>query len=241
MNDLKTDNLWLMQGDCLERMKEITSGSVDVTFTSPPYNIKNSTGNGLKNGGKGLWSNAKLINGYTSHDDNMPHEQYVLWQRSCIAEMMRITRPDGAIFYNHKWRVQNGLMQDRHDILQGFPVRQVIIWQRKGGFNFNAGYFVPTFEVIYLIAKPGFKLAKGANSQGDIWSVGQERNNDHPAPFPVELAQKAISSTDGSIIFDPFMGSGTTGVAALNAGRKFIGIELDDGYYNTAVKRIIGL
>ena len=68
--------------------------------------------------------------------------------------MMRVLRNDGAIFYNHKWRVQDGLLQDRSDIVAGFPVRQIIIWQRAGGINFNPGYFLPNYEVIYLICKP---------------------------------------------------------------------------------------
>jgi modification methylase len=67
--------------------------------------------------------------------------------------MMRLLTDDGAIFYNHKWRVQDGLLQDRNDIVSGFPVRQIIIWHRNGGINFNKGYFLPTYEVIYLIAK----------------------------------------------------------------------------------------
>jgi modification methylase len=117
----------------------------------------------------------------------MPHEKYVQWQRYCLTEMMRVLKEDGAIFYNHKWRVQGGLLQDRNDIVDGFPVRQIIIWQRKGGINFNPGYFLPTYEVIYLIAKPDFRLAPKANAHGDIWEFAQEMNNPHPAPFPVHL------------------------------------------------------
>ncbi len=116
----------------------------------------------------------------------MPHADYVVWQRRCLTEMMRLIPDTGAIFYNHKWRVQNGVLQDRQDIVSGFPVRQVIIWQRKGGLNFNPGYFVPTYEVIYLIAKKGFCLAPKANGAGDVWSFTQEMNNDHPAAFPRE-------------------------------------------------------
>jgi len=81
--------------------------------------------------------------------------------------MLRLIKPDGAIFYNHQWRVQAGLLQDRQDIVSDFPVRQVIIWRRKGDINFNPGYFLPTYEVIYLIAKPDFKLAPNANRHGD--------------------------------------------------------------------------
>jgi modification methylase len=174
-------------GDCVEVMKKLPQESVDMIVTSPPYNLKNSTGNGMKNGSGGKWANAELINGYSHYDDCMPHEAYVQWQRDCLTEMMRVLKNDGGIFYNHKWRVQGGLLQNRNDIVEGFPVRQIIIWQRKGGINFNPGYFLPTYEVIYLIAKPDFKLAPKANAHGDIWEFAQEMNNPHPAPFPVHL------------------------------------------------------
>ena len=128
-------------GDCVDLMNQMPVGSVDVIVTSPPYNIKNSTGNGLKNGSGGKWPQAALIEGYANYDDALPHEVYVKWQRSCLKAMMRVLSETGAIFYNHKWRVQGGLLQDRADIVEGFPVRQIVIWQRKGGINFNPGLF----------------------------------------------------------------------------------------------------
>src|SRR5665213_689148 len=168
-------------GDAIEVLKTIPNSSIDLAITSPPYNLKNSTGNGMKDGRGGKWSKAALMNGYEDHHDNMPHEDYVTWQKECLKEMYRVIREDGAIFYNHKWRVQGGLLQDRHDIVGDFPVRQIIIWRRKGGINFNPGYFLPTYEVIYLIAKPKFKLIPKASALGDIWEIGQELNNKHPA------------------------------------------------------------
>ncbi len=225
-------------GDSIEIMKKIPDGSVDLVVTSPPYNLKNSTGNGMKDGRGGKWSNAALINGYNDHDDCMPHDEYVEWQRKCLAEMFRIIPEDGAIFYNHKWRVQAGLLQDRHDIVLGLPVRQIIIWQRKGGINFNAGYFLPTYEVIYLICKSEFKLAPKANAYGDIWQFTQEMNNEHPAPYPVALIERIISSTNAKTVLDPFMGSGTTGVAAKKLEKDFIGIEISSEYVDMANKRI---
>ena len=153
-------------GNTVDVMKQIPDEAVDLVVTSPPYNLKNSTGNGMKNPKGGRWENAALVNGYSHHDDNMPHEEYVQWQRDCLSEMLRVIPDDGAIFYNHKWRVQKGLIQDRQDIVSGFPVRQIIIWRRKGGINFNPGFFLPTYEVIYLIAKPKFKLVKKANTHG---------------------------------------------------------------------------
>ena len=192
----------------------------------------------MKDGRGGKWSNAALLNGYADYDDSMPYEKYIAWQRECLTEMFRIIPNNGAIFYNHKWRVQAGLLQDRKEIVEGFPVRQIIIWKRAGGINFNAGYFLPTYEVIYLIAKPGFKLAKKANAYGDIWEFSQEMKNVHPAPFPVSLIDRVIKSTYADTVLDPFMGSGTTAIAAKLNQRNFVGIELSQSYVDLAQIRI---
>lgn len=230
----------IILGDCIETMKKIPDGSVDLVVTSPPYNLKNSTGNGMKDGRGGKWANAALVKGYQNYDDCMPHDKYVEWQRACLEQMMRVISDHGAIFYNHKWRVQDGLLQDRQDIINGFPVRQIIIWRRKGGINFNAGYFLPTYEVIYLIAKKDFKLAPKANAHGDIWEFMQDMNNPHPAPFPEALIERIISSTNAEVVLDPFMGSGTTAVVAKRLGLKFIGIEISPEYCKMAQNRIAG-
>lgn len=225
-------------GDCLQVMRQIPDASVDLIITSPPYNLKNSTGNGMKDGRGGKWANAELVKGYKDHNDCMPHNEYVNWQRKCLQEMIRLIPENGAIFYNHKWRVQNGLLQDRSDIVSGFPVRQIIIWQRKGGINFNPGYFLPTFEVIYIIAKPKFKLVPKANAHGDVWQFTQEMNNPHPAPFPTALTDRIISSTNAQLVLDPFSGSGTTAVSAKFLKRHYIGIEISKEYVDMAEARI---
>ncbi len=226
-------------GDAVELMNKMPAESVGLCVTSPPYNLRNSTGNGLKDGRGGKWESAALLEGYSDHSDDMPYDEYVKWQRQCLAAMYRILRPDGAIFYNHKWRVQGGLLQDRHEIVEGFPVRQIIIWKRNGGINFNPGYFLPTYEVIYLICKPGFKLAPKANSLGDVWEIPQELNNPHPAPFPLELAQRCIQSTTAQVVCDPLLGSGTTAIAAEALGRHWIGIDISKEYCSLAWQRIL--
>jgi site-specific DNA-methyltransferase (adenine-specific) len=226
-------------GDCLEIMRQWPSACIGCCVTSPPYNLLNSTGNGMKYGRGGKWSSAALRGGYGEYGDCLPEAEYNKWQRDCLTEMLRLLKPDGAIFYNHKWRVQGGLLQDRHEIIQGFPVRQIIIWQRAGGFNFNDGYFVPTYEVIYLICKPDFKLQPKANALGDVWRIPQETGNPHPAPFPVQLATNCIISgcPEGGIVLDPFMGSGTTAVAANLLDRRWVGIELNEEYVKMARNR----
>ena len=231
-------------GDTISVMKKMPDESIDLIITSPPYNLKNSSGNGLnKTTKKGKWANAALKFGYEAagYDDCMPHNKYVEWQKNCLSEMFRLIKNDGAIFYNHKWRVQRGLLQDRQDIIGDFPVRQIIIWKRKGGFNFNPGYFLPTYEVIYIIPKKNFKLKPKANAFGDVWEFGQEMKNPHPAPFPVDLIDRIISSTTSEIILDPFMGSGTTAISAIKNNRKFIGIDISETYCKVAEERIKNL
>jgi len=226
-------------GDSITVMKEIPDNSIGLIVTSPPYNLKNSSGNGMKGKvGCGKWKSAALVDGYSNHHDCMPHGEYVKWQKSCLKEMFRIIPDDGAIFYNHKWRVQKGLLQDRQDIVSDFPVRQIIIWRRKGGINFNAGYYLPTYEVIYLIAKAKFKLTQGSNVHGDVWEFTQEMNNPHPAPFPVGLIERIVSSSNAKIVLDPFMGSGTTAIAARKLGRDFVGIDNSESYCELAKDRL---
>ena len=228
----------LILGDAVQKMRQIKTGSIKAVITSSPYNIKNSTGNGLKNGNGGKWENAALQQGYDKYDDCLPHKEYVKWQRDCLTQMMRVLRPDGAIFYNHKWRVQNGILQDRQDIVAGFPVRQIIIWHRAGGINFNPGYFLPNYEVIYLIAKPEFKLAPKANAFGCVWRINQESSNPHPAPYPLELAKKCMQAIGEGPILDPLMGSGTTAIAAESLGFDWIGIDQSPEYLEMAKQRI---
>lgn len=226
-------------GDCLENMRKLPSNSIDLVVTSPPYNLKNSTGNGMKaNTTSGKWAGNALQNGYSHYNDNIPNDEYADWQYNCLTEMYRLIKDDGAIFYNHKWRVQDGLIQDRKDIIRDLPVRQIIIWRRKGGINFNPGYFLPTYEVIYLIPKPNFKLVPKANAYGDVWEFTQEMKNEHPAPFPIALIDRIISSTNAQIVLDPFMGSGTTAVVAMGLKRNYIGLELSPDYCELAEKRI---
>lgn len=228
----------IIHGDAIEILASIPDEAIDLVITSPPYNLLNSTGNGMKDGRGGKWSNASLMKGYKGHSDCMPYDQYVEWQRSCLSHMLRILNNEGAIFYNHKWRVQGGLLQDRHEIVQGYPVRQVIIWRRKGGLNFNRGYFLPTYEVIYLIAKPKFRLLPRANAVGDVWEFTQEMKNEHPAAFPVALIDRIISSTNAKLVLDPFMGSGTTAIAAIMNNREYIGIDISEEYCKMAENRI---
>ena len=231
----------IIEGDCLEVMQTMEAGTVDLIVTSPPYNLRNSTGNGMRNPGSDSKWSPDLKDGYAAaYYDDMPHAEYVRWQRDCLRAMLRLLPETGAIFYNHKWRVQGGLLQDRADIVDGFPVRQIIIWDKGSGLNFNPGYFLPRYEVIYLIAKPAFRLAPKANAAGDVWRFPSDHGNPHPAPFPVDLPLRCIAATEGGLVLDPFCGSGSTLIAAKQLGRDAIGIERAPEYVAMAEARLTG-
>ncbi|MFN3837505.1 MAG: DNA-methyltransferase [Brevundimonas sp.] len=228
----------ILNSDCLTGMKQMADGSVDIIFTSPPYNLGESSGGGFKGQkGRGKWKNAKLADGYDGHDDAMPYADYVAWQKAFLLECWRLIPEDGAIFYQHKNRVQNGLLRTPHELNPGLPLRQIIIWDRGSGHNFNAAFALPTHEVIYIFAKPKFRFRKGHGLK-DVMKLLADKGNQHPAPFPVELPRMIIAATNAKTVLDPFLGSGSTGVAALMEGRRFIGIEQSADYCRMAEERL---
>ena len=222
-------------GDSLTEMKKMADGSVDIIVTSPPYNL--GEGQGSFPTQKGKWKSAKLREGYDGHGDAMPYEDYVAWQRAFLLECWRLIPEDGAIFYQHKNRVQHGVLRTPHDLNPGLPLRQIIVWDRGSGMNFNRSFATPSHEVIYVFAKPKFRFRTGHGLK-DLIKVLPDRGNPHPAPFPVELPRMIIAATDAKTVCDPFCGSGSTGVAALMEGRKFIGIEQSEAYCRMSKERL---
>lgn len=143
----------------------------------------------------------------------------------------------GAIFYNHKPRViGNQATFPLRLVPPELPVRQVVIWDRLSGLNRQFTYFVPAHEWIVMICKPDFRLT--TRSVDDVWRIPFETGSEHPAPFPLKLASRAINSTPAQVVLDPFAGSGTTLRAAKDAGRKAIGIELEERFCELAVRRL---
>jgi len=228
----------LVTGDCLERLKEMATGSVCVMFFSPPYNKHVA---GMKSNWRktGTWKTATLGEGYASYSDDMPHDAYVAWMHAVLLECWRVVKDDGAIFFQHKDQHRKGVLVTPDELNPGLPLRQRIIWNRGSGMNFNASHLLPTFEYVYVFAKPKFKFGQCGTTHAVI-NAAPDYGNDHPAPFPVDLPRaifKALRPTD-KVICDPFSGSGSTGVAALAEGRNYIGIELDAGYNTKAAERL---
>lgn len=226
-----------------------TLGPVDLILTSPPYNLGVSTGgsfghyewnaNMKARGGGGKWHGGDLANGYDGHDDAMPMEEYEAWQQDVLRACWAQLTEAGAIFYNHKPRVQAGTLWTPLRLNPDLPVRQIVVWARAGGVNFAPTHYLPTHEWIVVLAKPSWRLkSKGASGVGDVWTIPQESSTEHPCPFPLTLASRVLETVAPSVVLDPFMGSGTTLRAAKDAGIRAIGIDKSERYCEIAARRL---
>ncbi len=229
------DSVTIYHGDCREVLPCLRD--VDLVFTSPPYNL------GTTNGGPsgmhaGSLAARDLHEGYGAHDDAMPQPEYDAWQTAVVHDLWQTLSNDGAIFYNHKPRVQGGVLFLPTTYGLGLPLRQVIVWDRGTGLNFSESFFLPKSEWIVVWAKTAWRLLdRAASERGDVWRVSPETLGDHPAPFPLSLARRVVASTSAHLVLDPFAGSGTTLRAAKDLGRKAIGVEIEERYCEIAARR----
>lgn len=233
--------------DVLEGLRTLDDESIDIIITSPPYNKAGL--NGKCKGGK--WK--KTIDyGGDINIDNKPEDEYQEWQLEILKECHRVLKKDGLMFYNHKNRIVKGkgyIITPYTWLLKSpFLIRQEIIWNRKSGPNQEQSRYVPSYENIYVLAKQKstiFKRNKDAEHKTDIWTINPDRTNKHPAPFPIDIPRNILSSLNEEkvkdrviTVFDPFNGSGTTGVAAVEKGFNYIGFDIIDEYLQETERKI---
>ncbi len=228
----------IIQGDALEVLKKIDDNFVDLAITSPPYN------KGEKHKGW-LVKNVK----YNIASDNTPEKIYQEQQLQVLNEIFRITKPGGSFFYNHKTRWTQGEMLHPIEWLQKtkWTIRQEIIWDRMIAANIRGWRFWQIDERIYWLYKPidENKIGKELKSKHalltSIWRFSPERKNGHPAPFPLLLPVRIIYSVlddQKGIVLDPYVGSGTTCLAAKLLGSNYIGIDISKEYVKDTENRL---
>jgi modification methylase len=226
------DHVTIYHGDSREVLPSVPD--FDLVLTSPPYNLsrdRKPTGS--------EWG--ALGDGYSSYGDDLPHGEYVAWQRDLLRSLWDRLPNHGAIYYQHKPLLSRGgrtfeLLTPLDQIPGDVPVRQIITWDRGSGFTRTHVHYVPRFEWIILLARDGFRIT--TLNEDDLWRIPFETGSEHPAPFPLALASRVMGTTHPGVWLDPFMGSGTTLRAAKDAGRKAIGIEIDERYCEIAAKRM---
>ena len=233
------DHVTLYHARCEDILPLITA---DLCVTSPPYNMGLTPGGG----GRGMYQpsasrkGGRFRGGYDGGcDDALSWDEYDAWQRNIIGLLLERCRL--GVFYNHRPRVIHGRLRMPLDgDYRDLPLRQLIIWDRGTGIDVNLRHFCTAHEYVMLFAHEALKLADhAASGLSDVWRLGMAPKSDHPAPFPVSLPLRAISSVEGvETVVDPFAGSGTTLRAAKDLGRKAIGVELSERYCEIAANRL---
>lgn len=215
----------LMRGDCLERMEEIEDGSVDLVLTDPPYNI--SKDNNFKTMGRG-----GIDFGEWDKDADL---------FSYISQGFSLLKKGGSFIVFNDWKNLGDIARFSEQI--GFQTKDMIRLEKTNPMPRNRDRrYVTDFECAIWFVKPGEKWI--FNRQDSKYQrpkfVHSIDKGLHPTQKSLKLMENLlkIHSNDTDIILDPFMGSGTTGVAAMNLNRSFIGIELDNDYFKIAKERI---
>ena len=229
--------------DCIEGLKRMPDNSVDCIITSPPYNKKGLLGK-IKPGNQ-IWGKFNID--YSSYDDNMPEDEYQCWQVELLNQCHRVLKSDGSIFYNHKPRRFKNRAYLPWDFirLSDANLYQLIIWDRRNSPNIRNDVLVPSTEHIYWLCKDKPKVFRDQVSlelRGEVWVIPPERQKLHPAPFPERLVEACMRLTtqEGDLVLDPFMGSGTTALVAERNNRRWMGFDIDEKYIDVSEKRVEG-
>jgi site-specific DNA-methyltransferase (adenine-specific) len=236
-------NATLYLGDC--RDIEIPPG-IECIVTSPPYNqledLAGRTPTGLwgeKSGGLGFvdaWKNA-------GYPDKQDEQAYQSDQNALFAHLAGRCTPTASLFYNHQLRWRDSVCL--HPAIWFRPpawkLRTEIVWDRAGGMMFNARMFCRFDErILWFVQGDKWKWNQDCVGLGTVWKIAREQNKEHPVAFPDEIPHRCIAATTHTddVVLDPFMGSGTTGVAACKLKRRFVGIEREPKYFDIACRRI---
>ncbi len=235
MIDVNTlDTYLLLHGDCMEKLKDIPDNSIDLILTDPPYNLaKYSTGNmrfewrGEINNNVAEWDLQELK------------------PADFIREFKRILSPTGNIFIFTSYN----MLGKWHEIFDSeFDTFQFMVWHKTNPVpNIRRSSFLNSCELIICIWNKGhtWNFSKQSEMHNFIESpicMGLERLKapKHPTQKPLSILKHIIrlASREKDVVLDMFMGVASTGVAARQLNRRFIGIEIDEEYYNASVKRM---
>ncbi len=242
----------ILVGDCLTEMKKIPSGSVDLVFADPPYNLQLT--------GKLTRPDQSKVDAVDDHWDQFESfETYDRFSKGWLSECRRVLKPDGALWvigsYHNIFRV-GAILQDL-----GFWILNDVVWRKTNPMpNFRGRRFTNAHETLiwagrsaeakYTFHYEAMKVFNDDLQMRSDWTLalctgGERLKNQagdklHPTQKPEALLHRVLlsSSNPGDVVLDPFFGTGTTGAAAKQLGRVFIGIEREEDYAEAALARI---
>lgn len=211
-------------------MANMPDNFIDLTVTSPPYNLgeKHHTGN-------------NVFDAYDEYVDNLPEEEYQAQQIKMLNELYRVTKQGGSVMYNHKNRIKDGKQISPYRWLfqTEWIDKQEAVWF-NGSQNFDKCRFYPMTERIYWLSKGiDTDFVNVINQHDLIKDTAEGTDKEHKRSFPVKLAQRFIMCfPNAKVIYDPYMGSGTTAIGAIKEKRNWIGSEISKKSCESANKRI---
>ena len=218
----------LKRGDCLELMKAIPDGSVDLILTDPPYNIARK--NNFQTMGRSGIDFGEWDKGFD--------------QFSWLKEIPRLLSKDGSVVIFNDWKNVGDIARCCEQL--GLVIKDLLRWQKTNPMPRNRDRrYITDFECAVWLTNKNAKwtfnrISNTYQRPMFEYSVVSGSEKVHPTQKPIKLMEELlfIHSNKDDVILDPFMGSGSTGVACVNTGRNFIGYELEQKYFDIAVERI---
>ncbi len=246
-DDLST----LYYGDSLELMAGLPAESIDCIWTDPPYNLSNDgitciSGRMVKVN-KGEWDRSQGV--------ELDHEFNRTWLAACY----RLLKPTGTIWVTGTFHVYPSVGFAMQQL--GFRILNDIIWEKPAPPpNLGCRTFTHSTELIiwatkarkgkdfYTFNYEDMKVENGDRQMKNVWKISVPAKSEklfgkHPTQKPTELISRCLraSTKPNDLVFDPFSGSCTTGVAALSLGRRFIGCEAEQEHVELSIKRLNAL
>ena len=237
--DYKDENIWLMQGDCLERMKEIPDGSVDLVLCDLPYGTTQNK-----------WDSVIPFADLWGQYQRICRGMVVLTAAQPFTSALVMSNPEA---FKYSW-VWNKKSPTGHLNAKKQPMRKTedvcVFALGPSVYNPQGLEYMPRIKRRNPATVGSASYGNHGNESVAEWKgyptnlieFAQDRGKVHPTQKPVALMEYLIRTytNEGETVLDNCMGSGTTGVACANLGRKFIGVEMDETYFNIAKKRILG-
>lgn len=224
--------------------------SIDLIFTSPPYNIgsKSPRIDGRRKEGQ---YDPKSYGGITGYADSLPEDTYQAQQAAFLRWCVTALKEDGVLVYNHKPRRKNGVMIHPMQWLLQVPdlvLMEEIVWDRGSTHNHANRLFWPTTERLYVFkkAEAPYRFVNTAelDFRDDHWDIPlssrKATQRGHACPFSNRLTENVVRAftSEGDVVCDPYSGSGTTAGVALMLGRSFVGSELSPQYHAQSLERL---
>ena len=231
---------------CLDTLAKMEDDSVDIVITSPPYNLQLRIMNG-KYCRRRPHSKDAHTPKYGTADDGLPLEEYNHFHSTVLKECLRVA---DLIFYNIG--IVTGSKRSVFKMIGDFSdnLKEIIVWDKGHAQPAMAEGVLNRQSELILVFENDCPISRQFRNRAtfdrgtlsDVWSIGRERskNKRHGAVMPTKLVETILTnfSRTGDIIFDPFMGTGTTALVAQQNGRHFIGSEIDPDFIETANERL---